>query len=204
MKGVLALPGAFIPGTGITLKEGEIRGVKSQAMLLSTGQRWASATTTPASSICPRTPPSARATSNGRGWMTRSSRSRSPPTRGDALSVRGVARDLAAAGFGTLKPWTVETVAAAYPPRCIGASTTCAPASGCSGARCAASQRAVPQMAAGPAGGDRAAPDQRAGRCDELLHLRRRPPAARLQHRRGRRHRPRDAHGARWRATWSR
>src|SRR6202047_4919778 len=28
MKAVLALPGAFIPGTGITLKVGEIRGVK--------------------------------------------------------------------------------------------------------------------------------------------------------------------------------
>src|SRR3954453_18878573 len=35
MKGVLALPGAFIPGTGITLKKGEIRGVASEAMLLS-------------------------------------------------------------------------------------------------------------------------------------------------------------------------
>ena len=35
MKGVLALPGAFIPGTGITLKKGEIRGVASEAMMLS-------------------------------------------------------------------------------------------------------------------------------------------------------------------------
>src|SRR5262249_28322606 len=30
MKGVAALPGAFIPGTGITLKASEIRGVKSE------------------------------------------------------------------------------------------------------------------------------------------------------------------------------
>src|SRR5919199_6744878 len=35
MKAVLALPGAFIPGTGITLKKGEIRGVPSEGMLLS-------------------------------------------------------------------------------------------------------------------------------------------------------------------------
>jgi len=35
MKGVFAPPGTFIPGTGITLKVGEIRGVKSAGMLLS-------------------------------------------------------------------------------------------------------------------------------------------------------------------------
>lgn len=32
---MLALPGAFIPGTGITLKAGRIRGEASEAMLLS-------------------------------------------------------------------------------------------------------------------------------------------------------------------------
>ena len=35
MMGVLALPGDLIPGTGITLKIGEIRGVKSEGMMLS-------------------------------------------------------------------------------------------------------------------------------------------------------------------------
>src|SRR5689334_14342879 len=35
MKAVLAMPGAYIPGTGITLKVGEIRGVKSEGMMLS-------------------------------------------------------------------------------------------------------------------------------------------------------------------------
>ena len=35
MKGVFAPPGTFIPGTGITLKVGEIRGVRSAGMLLS-------------------------------------------------------------------------------------------------------------------------------------------------------------------------
>src|SRR5271167_528630 len=35
MKAVFAAPGAFIPGTGITLKVGEIRGVQSAGMLLS-------------------------------------------------------------------------------------------------------------------------------------------------------------------------
>ncbi len=35
MKAVFAAPGAYIPGTGITLKVGEIRGVQSAGMLLS-------------------------------------------------------------------------------------------------------------------------------------------------------------------------
>src|SRR5438874_2135984 len=35
MKGVFAAPGSFIPGTGATLKVGEIRGVASAGMLLS-------------------------------------------------------------------------------------------------------------------------------------------------------------------------
>ena len=38
------------------------------------------------------------------------------PNRGDALSVRGVARDLAAAGVGILRPWSAHTTdACAFP-----------------------------------------------------------------------------------------
>jgi phenylalanyl-tRNA synthetase beta chain len=37
------------------------------------------------------------------------------PNRGDALSVHGVARDLAAAGLGRLKPWPAVQVTPAYP-----------------------------------------------------------------------------------------
>ena len=35
IKGIIALPGAFIPGTGITLEKGVIRGSESQGMLCS-------------------------------------------------------------------------------------------------------------------------------------------------------------------------
>jgi phenylalanyl-tRNA synthetase beta chain len=35
MRAVFAPAGAFVPGTGITLKVGEIRGVKSEGMLVS-------------------------------------------------------------------------------------------------------------------------------------------------------------------------
>ena len=36
------------------------------------------------------------------------------PNRGDCFAVRGVARDLAAAGIGTLKPWQPATVAPVF------------------------------------------------------------------------------------------
>ncbi len=36
------------------------------------------------------------------------------PNRGDCFSVRGIARDLAAAGLGRLKPWSVAPVPAAF------------------------------------------------------------------------------------------
>ena len=36
------------------------------------------------------------------------------PNRGDALSVRGVARDLAAAGLGTLRPWVADAVPSTF------------------------------------------------------------------------------------------
>ena len=37
------------------------------------------------------------------------------PNRGDALSVHGIARDLAAAGLGELKPWNTPHITPAYP-----------------------------------------------------------------------------------------
>ena len=114
MKGVLALPGAFIPGTGITLKEGEIRGVKSQAMMLSAREMGLGDDHSGIIDLPEDAP-------LGESYVTWA-RLDDPvieikvtPNRGDALSVRGVARDLAAAGLGTLKPWDVDPVAAAYP-----------------------------------------------------------------------------------------
>jgi phenylalanyl-tRNA synthetase beta chain len=114
MKGVLALPGAFIPGTGITLKKGEIRGVASEAMLLSTremglGDDHSGIVDLPADA------PVGQAYVAYAGLDDPIIEIAVTPNRGDALSVRGVARDLAAAGLGRLKPWAAEPVAAAYP-----------------------------------------------------------------------------------------
>jgi phenylalanyl-tRNA synthetase beta chain len=114
MKAVAALPGSFVPGTGITLKAGEIRGVKSEAMLLSSremglGDDHSGIVDLPEDA--PLGTPYAEWVGLGDPVIEISV----TPNRGDALAVRGVARDLAAARIGTLKPWKPEPVAPAYP-----------------------------------------------------------------------------------------
>lgn len=113
MKGVVALPGAFIPGTGITLKKGEIRGVASEAMMLSAremglGDDHSGIVDLPADA------PLGQPYANWAGLDDPVIEIAVTPNRGDALSVRGVARDLAAAGIGTLKPWAAEPVPASF------------------------------------------------------------------------------------------
>lgn len=114
MKGVLALPGAFIPGTGITLKKGEIRGVASEAMMLSAREMGLGDDHSGIIDL-PADAPLGQAYVQYAGLDDPIIEIAVTPNRGDALSVRGVARDLAAAGLGTLKPWGAEPVQAAYP-----------------------------------------------------------------------------------------
>lgn len=113
MKGVLALPGDFIPGTGITLKVGEIRGVKSEGMMLSAremglGEDHSGIVDLPADA------PLGESYVAWAGLDDPVIEISVTPNRGDALSVRGVARDLAAAGLGTLRPWAPQPVPASY------------------------------------------------------------------------------------------
>jgi phenylalanyl-tRNA synthetase beta chain len=114
MKGVLALPGAFIPGTGMTLKAGEIRGVKSEAMMLSAREMGLGDDHSGIVDLPEDAPVGARYVDYA-GLGDPVIEIKVTPNRGDALSVRGIARDLAAAGLGTLKPWEVAPVEAAYP-----------------------------------------------------------------------------------------
>ncbi|HEV7267861.1 MAG TPA: phenylalanine--tRNA ligase subunit beta [Falsiroseomonas sp.] len=114
MIGVAALPGAYIPGTGITLKVGEIRGVKSEAMMLSAREMGLGDDHSGIVDLPEDAPLGARYVDYA-GLDDPVIEIKVTPNRGDALSVRGIARDLAAAGLGTLKPWEVQPVAAAYP-----------------------------------------------------------------------------------------
>jgi phenylalanyl-tRNA synthetase beta chain len=113
MKAVFAPPGSYIPGTQITLKVGEIRGVQSAGMLLSLremglGEDHDGIVDLPADA------PVGMAYAQYAGLGDPVIEISVTPNRGDALSVRGVARDLAAAGIGVLKPWAPAKVAASF------------------------------------------------------------------------------------------
>ncbi len=113
MMAVFAPPGAFIPGTGITLKVGEIRGVQSAGMLLSAremglGDDHAGIVELPHDAPV-GTPYAAWA-----GLDDPTIEIAVTPNRGDALGVRGVARDLAASGLGALRPWSAPSVPAVF------------------------------------------------------------------------------------------
>ena len=104
MKAVFAAPGSFIPGTNVTLKVGEIRGVQSAGMLLSAREMGLGDDHSGIIELPSDAPV-------GVPYVTYSGLDDPiieisvTPNRGDCFSVRGVARDLAAAGIGTLKPF---------------------------------------------------------------------------------------------------
>jgi len=113
MKAVFAPPGSFIPGTGTTLKVGEIRGVESAGMLLSAremglGDDHAGIIELPA------TAPIGLPYASWSGLDDPVIEIGVTPNRGDCFSVRGIARDLAAAGIGSLKPFAPPVVPPAF------------------------------------------------------------------------------------------
>ena len=100
---VLARPGAVIPATGTELKKGVIRGVESQGMLCSArelglGEDHDGIIELPAGFKIGS--PAADALGAGDPVIDVSV----TPNRGDWLGVRGLARELAAGGYGALKP----------------------------------------------------------------------------------------------------
>ncbi len=109
MKGVFAPSGTHIPGTGIDLKKGVIRGEESNGMLLSERELGLSDDHEGIIDL----PDDAPTGANWAEWAGLAD----PvidiaitPNRGDCLGVRGIARDLAAAGVGTLKPLDTSPV----------------------------------------------------------------------------------------------
>ncbi len=109
MLAVFAPPGSRIPGTGITLRVGEIRGIESAGMLLSLREMGLGEDHDGIVDL----PPDAPVGTPYAAWAGLDDpviEIGVTPNRGDALSVRGVARDLAAAGMGTLRPWVPAPV----------------------------------------------------------------------------------------------
>ena len=114
MKAVFAPPGSVIPGTGITLKIGEIRGVTSAGMLLSRREMGLGEDHDGIVEL-PDDAPVGTSYPDYAGLDDPVIEIAVTPNRGDALSVRGVARDLAASGLGRLKPWAPLPVAVHFP-----------------------------------------------------------------------------------------
>ena len=109
MKGVFAPAGTRIPGTGVDLKKGVIRGEESNGMLLSERELGLSDDHDGIIDLPPDAPV-------GTAWAEWAGLDDPvidiaiTPDRADCLGVRGVARDLAAAGLGTLKPLDTSPV----------------------------------------------------------------------------------------------
>ncbi len=102
MKGVFAQEGAYIPGLGIKLKRAKIRGVESHGMLLSEKELEISEEHSGIIELPDDTEigvPFAEVA----GLDDPIIEIAITPNRGDCLGVRGIARDLAAAGLGVLK-----------------------------------------------------------------------------------------------------
>ena len=108
LVGVLGLPGAVVPAGGFELKKSAIRGVESNGMMCSSreldlGDDHAGIIELPADAPV--------------GTLFADYQGADPvfdvaitPNRPDCMGVHGIARDLAAAGLGTLKPVTPASV----------------------------------------------------------------------------------------------
>ena len=109
---VLAKEGAIIPNGGMSIKKTKIRGVESNGMLCSAAEL---ALEDDSEGIV-ELPEAKIGTSvvDVLGLDDPVIEIAITPNRADALGIRGIARDLAAAGLGTLTPLDMNTVNAAF------------------------------------------------------------------------------------------
>ena len=123
LKTILAVPGTYIPGLDMTIKRGDIRGETSYGMLCSASELGISEDHEGIMEL-PEDAVVGTNAAEAAGIDDVMIEIAITPNRGDCLGVRGVARDLAAAGYGSLKPldfsdeqgtfdsvisWSVET-----------------------------------------------------------------------------------------------
>lgn len=113
MKGVFAPAGSHIPGTGVDLKPGVIRGEESNGMLCSEREMGLSDDHDGIIDL-PEDAPLGAAFAAYAGLDDPVIDIAITPDRGDCLGVRGVARDLAAKGLGTLKPLDLSPAEGSY------------------------------------------------------------------------------------------
>jgi len=114
LKGVFGAPGAYVPGSDLTLKVAAIRGVESRGMMCSVRELELGDQHEGIIELDPDAPVGA----NYAAWAGLDD----PvidvavtPNRQDAMGVHGIARDLAAAGLGTLKAVEAPSIAGTFP-----------------------------------------------------------------------------------------
>lgn len=111
---IFAPVGTYVPGSDITLKAGKIRGEQSNGMMCSTEELGLGAEQDGIMEL----PEDATI---GASYVDFADLNDPvieisiTPNRGDALSIRNIARDLAAVGMGTLKPWEPKAVEGSFP-----------------------------------------------------------------------------------------
>lgn len=103
MKGVFATEGTYIPGIDVTIKKGVIRGVESNGMMCSERELMLSDEHNGIIDL-PEDAPVGKSYAEYAGLGDPVIDISLTPDRADCAGVRGIARDLAAAGLGTLKP----------------------------------------------------------------------------------------------------
>jgi phenylalanyl-tRNA synthetase beta chain len=109
MKSVFAPPGTYIPGKDITLGVGTIRGVESRGMLCSGSELGISDDHDGILDLAPDAPVGEPYAAHA-GLDDAVIEINLTPNRPDCTSVHGIARDLAAAGLGTLRAQNVPPV----------------------------------------------------------------------------------------------
>jgi phenylalanyl-tRNA synthetase beta chain len=114
LKGVFAPVGSYVPGIDLTLTKAKIRGVESNGMLLSERELELSDEHTGIIELDPKAKVGSPAAA-ALGLDDAVIEVATTPNRPDCLGVRGIARDLAAAGLGKLKKDTVKPVKGGFP-----------------------------------------------------------------------------------------
>jgi phenylalanyl-tRNA synthetase beta chain len=114
MLGVFGPPGAYIPGTDMTLKVAAIRGVESRGMMCSARELELGEDHSGIIEL-PQDAPVGTAFTEYAGLGDPVFDVAITPDRQDCMGVRGIARDLAAAGLGSLKPLAVPQIEGSFP-----------------------------------------------------------------------------------------
>jgi len=114
MLGVFGPPGAYIPGSDMTLGVRAVRGVESRGMMCSSRELELGDDHSGIIELPGDAPVGAAFTAYA-GLDDPVFDVNVTPNRQDCMGVRGIARDLAAAGMGTLKPLAVPQIEGGFP-----------------------------------------------------------------------------------------